>query len=78
MSKNKTSRRVRKARRGWVAAATHCALCGKPFGDEPHLSRTLDHIIPLSRGGSNLLDNVRVVHRVCNRRKGGKLDEEMK
>ena len=37
----------------------------------------MDHIIPLSRGGSHTIDNVRCLCRSCNSRKGNKLDNEI-
>lgn len=47
-----------------------CGICGKPikFGEEYEL----DHIYPVSKGGSDTLDNLHVVHKSCNRKKGGK------
>lgn len=42
-----------------------CHLCGEPGAD------TLDHVVPLSRGGSNGVGNLRPAHRGCNSRKGG-------
>ena len=54
-----------------------CWLCGPEIGydlDARHpLSFTLDHEIPLSRGG-NLLDphNARPAHRRCNSSKGNR------
>lgn len=50
-----------------------CAICGKPIDSE----FTIDHILPLSRGGGNELDNLRPVHEVCNKLKGSFTDEEM-
>jgi 5-methylcytosine-specific restriction endonuclease McrA len=52
-------------RDGWV-----CGLCGKPI-DKRHkfpdrLSATLDHIIPISRGGQHVPDNVQAAHYSCN------------
>ena len=55
-----------------------CALCGQaidyslPAG-EP-MSYELDEIIPVSRGGDPFdIDNVQPSHRICNQRKGNKV-----
>ena len=50
---------------GWL-----CQLCGE-FVDRGHqwphpLSPSLDHIIPLARGGTHTLDNVQCSHLRCN------------
>ena len=59
-----------------------CALCGKPcdlydyditetgvmIAGENYPS--IDHIIPISKGGSHQWDNVQLAHRSCNRIKG--------
>lgn len=37
----------------------------------------LDHVVPLSRGGTDTLDNVKPIHALCNLRKGAKLVEEL-
>lgn len=47
-----------------------CYLCGKKIRWELF---HLDHVIPLSRGGSHTYDNVRATHAACNLRKSGKL-----
>lgn len=51
-----------------------CPLCNKAIleGEE-----TIDHIIPISRGGSNDISNLRPVHEKCNMLKGNLLDGEM-
>ncbi|RUP66722.1 HNH endonuclease [Streptomyces sp. NP10] len=55
-----------------------CARCGHnidPGLDPRHpLSFTLDHVVPLSRGG-NLLDpaNARSMHRRCNSARGNRV-----
>lgn len=47
-----------------------CQICGEPV--DPSLtvrhamSATLDHIIPLSRGGAHLKENLQVAHLRCN------------
>ncbi|MFD6684170.1 HNH endonuclease, partial [Micromonospora parva] len=54
-----------------------CWICGNEIGyrlDARHrLSFTLDHLVPLSRGGS-LLDpaNARSAHRACNSGRGNR------
>lgn len=59
-------------RDGW-----HCQLCGEVVDkglSHPHsLSPTLDHIIPLAKGGSHERENVQLAHFICNSRKGDRL-----
>lgn len=44
-------------------------------GCVPHpMSFVVDHITPLTRGGTDTLDNKQAAHRACNRAKGGKID----
>ena len=52
-------------RDGW-----RCQLCGKPIDSaldypDPRCA-TLDHIVPLSRGGSHQVDNLQAAHLSCN------------
>ena len=59
-------------RDGWV-----CKLCGEMVQrdakwPEP-LSPSLDHIVPLSKGGGHLRDNVQLAHLICNVRKGNRV-----
>lgn len=60
-------------RDGWI-----CGICEEPvLPDErsPHpLSPSLDHIIPISRGGDHLYGNVQCAHFLCNSLKGNRLD----
>lgn len=53
-----------------------CGICGKPV--DPELmhpdpgSASVDHVIPLSRGGKHTLANARCAHLRCNQRRGTK------
>jgi 5-methylcytosine-specific restriction endonuclease McrA len=38
----------------------------------------LDHVVPLTSGGSHTPENVRIVHRTCNSKKGARLLGEIK
>ncbi len=60
------------------ATQTVCGICGKPVDFNlkfPHpLSPTIDHIIPVAKGGHpSDIDNLQLAHRCCNRQKGDKL-----
>lgn len=41
-----------------------CWICGRLGAD------TLDHVVPLSRGGTNDPENLRPAHRFCNTGRG--------
>lgn len=61
-----------------------CHLCGTKVSPRKKFRRgekrgdmsmypTVDHIIPLSRGGHHTWENVKLAHLSCNARKGGRL-----
>lgn len=50
-----------------------CAYCGDQFADS---ELTVEHIVPVSRGGQHLWTNVVTACRSCNTRKGNRLPEE--
>lgn len=55
-----------------------CAICGrevdKTLSYLDPLAPEVDEIIPVSRGGSPYdWDNLQLVHRICNQRKGNKM-----
>lgn len=60
----------RLARRdGWI-----CQLCAGPVNREAfsnhNLDATIDHIVPVSQGGTHTWDNVQLAHFICNSRRG--------
>ncbi len=62
----KISRRALFARDGW-----RCAYCGTGAG-----RLTLDHVVPRSRGGESVWENVVTACAPCNHRKGNRTVEE--
>jgi len=55
-----------------------CLLAVDPELEYPaKMSASLDHVIPLSRGGSHDPSNVKLAHLTCNMSKGDRLLEEM-
>ena len=44
-----------------------CLCCGKR---EPKISLTVDHVVPLSKGGTNFIDNIQPLCISCNTSKG--------
>ena len=55
-----------------------CAICGQPVDKTlkyPHpLSPTVDHIIPVAKGGHpSSIDNLQLAHFTCNRQKWDKI-----
>lgn len=66
------------ARKKIFATQKVCALCGKSVDMSlkfPHpLSKTVDHIIPVSRGGNpSDISNLQLAHFCCNRQKSNKV-----
>lgn len=59
-------------RDGW-----QCQLCDELVDRERRfpdpLSASLDHVLPLSKGGSHTLDNVQLAHFSCNSAKGARV-----
>lgn len=59
-------------RDGWI-----CHLCTEPvdrtLSGRDRLGPTLDHVVPLSRGGEHSYANVKLAHRRCNVRRGVRL-----
>jgi 5-methylcytosine-specific restriction endonuclease McrA len=47
-----------------------CHLCGRWVSVH---DASLDHVVPLAKGGQHTLDNVKLAHKVCNSKKGDRL-----
>jgi len=59
-----------------------CAICGElcDLNDRQWTNYgptfpTIDHIIPMSKGGGHIWSNVQIAHALCNSRKGNKSEE---
>ena len=58
-----------------------CGICGKPVDKSlpfPHpLSPTVDHIIPIDRGGHpSAIENLQLAHFACNRQKSNMMQRQ--
>jgi len=72
------ARLLRDARRQlWEEQNGCCWWCGKEIDlylDPNHpLAATIDHLIPVSVGGKDVLSNLVVAHRVCNEARGNRM-----
>lgn len=61
----------------WREARGLCGICAEPIDPSIEwpdpMSLTLDHIVPLSRGGEHSYENAQPAHAACNSRKGSAL-----
>lgn len=60
-------------RDGWI-----CGICGTPVDKNARYpdsgQATLDHIVPVTRGGTNDPSNLRLAHMDCNRSRGNRME----
>ena len=58
-----------------------CQICGQPVPydktPENPMGATIDHIVPLSKGGRHMRSNCQLAHRLCNSIKGNKVPHEV-
>lgn len=58
-----------------------CQICGQPVDpsiEYPDLRcKSIDHIVPLSKGGKHTTENVQLAHLVCNISKGNRTCQEV-
>lgn len=61
--------------RGWIKSRDKhtCLQCGISIAAEPHLLLEVDHIMPVSRGGLSVPENLQTLCWRCNRTKGAKV-----
>ncbi|HEX5842416.1 MAG TPA: HNH endonuclease signature motif containing protein, partial [Pseudomonas sp.] len=50
-----------------------CQQCGVSVAEEPNLLIEIDHVIPISKGGTTNEDNLQALCWRCNRKKGASL-----
>jgi len=68
------SRHVRFSRHNiYLRDNNTCQFCGRKY---PRSDLNLDHVVPRSRGGKTVWENVVTSCIACNRKKGGKLPHE--
>lgn len=63
----------------FLKCGMRCHYCYKPLvlrTDNPDEEATKDHLTPVSRGGSNTIDNIVPACWKCNRRKGSMTEQE--
>ena len=70
------------AKKKILATQEICGICGKPVDKSlkfPHpLSASIDHIIPVDKGGHpSDISNLQLAHLCCNRKKSDKLIEKV-
>lgn len=65
-----------KQRQRVIARDTHCVICGqevdKTIKYPDAWSATVDHIVPVSMGGTNEISNLALAHFKCNSGRGSK------
>lgn len=51
-----------------------CSVCEEPFLNKKEI--TIDHVIPESKGGLDVIENMKLAHDRCNQLKGNMTPEE--
>lgn len=64
----------------WEASSGTCCPCGESINPDlkspDPMSLTVEHKVPIARGGRHDIDNIDFAHRVCNSSKGARTTEE--
>lgn len=75
----RTSIRVRGRLRRYGRVCPYCEVAmSTANGFTSPSAPTRDHVIPISRGGRDIIENIEIVCRKCNQDKGSLLPEEFK
>lgn len=53
-----------------------CPLCSNVIDSESEAN--VDHILPKSKGGTNIIKNLQIVHKSCNSQKDSRMTEQCK
>ena len=67
------SREIVGDRDGWACGICRCDVDSSLAWPDPK-SPSLDHIVPLSRGGRHTYSNVRITHLTCNVKRGARIE----
>lgn len=59
----------------WERDGGICHICGLPADNKKW---EVDHVVPIVLGGSHTWDNVAVAHPLCNKKKGGRMLNELR
>ncbi|MCA1704042.1 MAG: HNH endonuclease [Actinobacteria bacterium] len=78
-SKGRTGRPWRRIRRQVLARREPCWICGRDIDltlpQKHRWSATVDHMLPLSKGGDpRHPDNLAAAHMACNSKRGNRID----
>ena len=67
-------------RRAIARSKPPCGICNDPIDYSLHyldpMAYTVDHVVPLAKGGADTLENKQAAHRACNRAKWHYTDED--
>lgn len=65
---HKTSRNINLRLRYQVLKRDNfkCVICGRSPAKDPNIELHIDHIIPWSKGGETIIDNLRTLCSDCN------------
>ena len=76
--RGKGDKLYRRNRKRILASQSVCGICGRPVDKElkapDPMSPTVDHIIPVNKGGHLTdINNLQLAHWICNRMKSDKI-----